>query len=133
MGGAWLKSETEVCAVVHTDGFCFNLGCDIGGGSALEAPRREQEMTDILRTIDLSKRFGKTLVLDHLNMSVPEQSMYGLVGPNGAGKTTTIKILMNVLQPTEGMAEVFGRDCRSRRDSLRISKTSRGSRPVAAH
>ena len=69
-------------------------------------------MTDILRTIDLSKRFGKTLVLDHLNMSVPEQSMYGLVGPNGAGKTTTIKILMNVLQPTEGMAEVFGRDCR---------------------
>jgi ABC-2 type transport system ATP-binding protein len=69
-------------------------------------------MTGILRTIDLSKRFGKTLVLDHLNMSVPEQSVYGLVGPNGAGKTTTIKILMNARQPTEGMAEVFGRDCR---------------------
>jgi len=69
-------------------------------------------MTDILRTIDLSKRFGKTLVLDHLNMSVPEQSVYGLVGPNGAGKTTTIKILMNARQPTEGMAAVFGRDCR---------------------
>jgi ABC-2 type transport system ATP-binding protein len=69
-------------------------------------------MTDILRTIDLSKRFGRTLVLDHLNMNVPDQSVYGLVGPNGAGKTTTIKILMNARQPTEGMAEVFGRDSR---------------------
>jgi ABC-2 type transport system ATP-binding protein len=69
-------------------------------------------MIDILRTIDLSKRFRKTVVLDHLNMSVPERSVYGLVGPNGAGKTTTIKILMNARQPTEGMAEVFGRDSR---------------------
>ena len=69
-------------------------------------------MTDILRTIDLSKRFRKTGVLDHLNMIVPEHGVYGLVGPNGAGKTTTIKILMNARQPTEGMAEVFGRDCR---------------------
>jgi ABC-2 type transport system ATP-binding protein len=69
-------------------------------------------MTDILRTIDLSKRFRKTVVLDHLNMIVPEHSVYGLVGPNGAGKTTTIKILMNARQPTEGTAEVFGRDSR---------------------
>jgi ABC-2 type transport system ATP-binding protein len=45
-------------------------------------------------------------------MIVPEHSVYGLVGPNGAGKSTTIKILMNARQPTEGMAEVFGRDSR---------------------
>jgi ABC-2 type transport system ATP-binding protein len=69
-------------------------------------------MTDILRTIDLSKRFRKTVVLDHMNMNVPEGSIYGLVGPNGAGKTTTIKILMNALQPTEGTTEVFGHDSR---------------------
>jgi ABC-2 type transport system ATP-binding protein len=69
-------------------------------------------MTDILRTIDLSKRFRKTVVLDHLNMTVPDHSVYGLVGPNGAGKTTTIKILMNARQPTDGTAEVFGRDSR---------------------
>lgn len=69
-------------------------------------------MTDTLRTINLSKRFRKTMALDHLNMVVPEHSVYGLVGPNGAGKTTTIKILMNAWQPTEGMAEVFGRDSR---------------------
>jgi len=69
-------------------------------------------MTNILRTIDLSKRFRKTVVLDHLNMIVPEHSVYGLVGPNGAGKTTTIKILMNARQPTEGLTEVFGHDSR---------------------
>jgi ABC-2 type transport system ATP-binding protein len=69
-------------------------------------------MTDIVRTANLSKRFRKTVVLDHLNMNVPEHSVFGLVGPNGAGKTTTIKILMNILQASEGTAELFGLDSR---------------------
>ena len=69
-------------------------------------------MTDILRTNNLSKRFHKTVALDQLNMIVPESSVYGLVGPNGAGKTTTVKILMNILQPSDGTAEIFGRDSR---------------------
>jgi ABC-2 type transport system ATP-binding protein len=69
-------------------------------------------MTDIVRTMNLSKRFRKTVVLDHLNMNVPEHSVFGLVGPNGAGKTTTIKILMNILRASEGAAELFGFDSR---------------------
>jgi ABC-2 type transport system ATP-binding protein len=69
-------------------------------------------MTDILRTNNLSKQFRRTVALDRLNMIVPESSVYGLVGPNGAGKTTTIKILMNILQPSDGTAEIFGRDSR---------------------
>lgn len=69
-------------------------------------------MINILRTIDLSKRFRNDVALDHMNMTVPEHSVYGLVGPNGAGKTTTIKILMNILQSSEGTAEIFGRDSR---------------------
>lgn len=69
-------------------------------------------MTDILRTIDLSKRFRHIVALDHMNMTVPQGSVYGLVGPNGAGKTTTIKILMNILQSSGGTAELFGRDSR---------------------
>ncbi len=69
-------------------------------------------MSDIVRTIDLSKRFRKTVVLDRFNMAVPEGSVYGLVGPNGAGKTTTLQILMNVQCPTEGSAEIFGHDSR---------------------
>jgi ABC-2 type transport system ATP-binding protein len=83
-------------------------------------------MSDILRAIDLSKRFGRTVVLDHLNMDVPEGSVYALVGTNGAGKTTTIKILMNLQQPTGGRAEVFGHDTRrvSATDFTRIGYVS---------
>jgi ABC-2 type transport system ATP-binding protein len=51
-------------------------------------------------------------VLDRLNLELAEGSIYGLVGPNGAGKTTTIKMLMNILQPTEGHALVLGQDSR---------------------
>ncbi len=69
-------------------------------------------MNEILRTVDLSKKFRSTAVLDRLNMAVPEHSVYALVGPNGAGKTTTIKILMNARRATGGVAEVFGHDSR---------------------
>jgi ABC-type branched-subunit amino acid transport system ATPase component len=42
-------------------------------------------MSDIVRTIDLQKRFGGTVVLDGLSMAVPEGAIYGLVGPNWSG------------------------------------------------
>ena len=72
------------------------------------------------------KRFGRSTVVDHLNLDVPEGSIYGLVGPNGAGKTTTIKMLMNILQPSEGRAEVLGTDSRhlGPRDFERIGYVS---------
>jgi ABC-2 type transport system ATP-binding protein len=69
-------------------------------------------MNQILSAVELSKKFRNTEVLDRLNLTVPEHSVYALVGPNGAGKTTTIKILMNARRPTGGIAEVFGRDSR---------------------
>jgi len=69
-------------------------------------------MSGILRTDDLSKRFGRTPVLDRVTFDVAEGSVFALVGPNGAGKTTTIKILMNIIEPTTGRAEVLGADSR---------------------
>jgi ABC-2 type transport system ATP-binding protein len=65
-----------------------------------------------IRTCDLSKHFGRTPVLDHVNLEVPPGSIYGLVGANGAGKTTTIKVLMNLLTPSSGRCEVMGADSR---------------------
>jgi ABC-2 type transport system ATP-binding protein len=65
-------------------------------------------MSDMVCATDLVKRFRNVAVLDGLNLAVPEGSVFGLAGPNGAGKTTTIKILMNILQPTSGRAEVLG-------------------------
>jgi ABC-2 type transport system ATP-binding protein len=70
-------------------------------------------MAEIIRTVSLVKRFRRTLVIDRLDLNIPEESIYGLIGPNGAGKSTTIKILVNALQPTAGRAELFGRDSRA--------------------
>lgn len=69
-------------------------------------------MSDVLRTNHLSKRFRATPVLNQLNLTVPEGSVYALVGPNGAGKTTCIQILMNLLRANSGSAEVLGQDSR---------------------
>lgn len=74
-------------------------------------------MTASIRTCELSKQYRRSLILDDLNLEVPEGSIFGLVGPNGAGKTTTIKILMNLIQPTSGRAEVVGRDSRHLRSA----------------
>ena len=49
-------------------------------------------MNSVVRTIDLTKRFGKTKALDGVNIAVQEGNICGLVGVNGTGKTTTIKI-----------------------------------------
>jgi ABC-2 type transport system ATP-binding protein len=70
-------------------------------------------MTDIVCATDLVKRFRSVPVLDGLNLSIPEGSVFGLAGPNGAGKTTTIKILMNILRPSSGRAAVLGIDSRA--------------------
>jgi ABC-2 type transport system ATP-binding protein len=70
-------------------------------------------MTDVIRAVDLVKRFRYVRVLDGLNLTVPEGAVFGVAGPNGVGKTTTIKILMNILRPTSGRAEVLGIDSRA--------------------
>ena len=54
-------------------------------------------MTDsnvIIQTHQLTKRYGQALALDHVDLSIPRGSIYGLVGNNGAGKTTLLKILL---------------------------------------
>ncbi|HEY3841104.1 MAG TPA: ABC transporter ATP-binding protein, partial [Bryobacteraceae bacterium] len=70
-------------------------------------------MSDVIRAIDLTKRYRKVAALDGLNLDIPGGSIYGLVGPNGAGKTTALKTLMNILKPDAGRAEVLGVDSRN--------------------
>lgn len=69
-------------------------------------------MSAVFRTVDLCMRFRGAMALNGLDMEAPEGSVFALLGPNGAGKTTTIKILMNILRPTSGHAEVLGKDSR---------------------
>jgi ABC-2 type transport system ATP-binding protein len=64
-----------------------------------------------IRTIGLSKRFGSTTALRDLDLEVPEGEVLGYLGPNGAGKTTTIRLLLGLIAPTTGDAQIFGLDC----------------------
>lgn len=69
-------------------------------------------MSDVIRAVDLTKRYRSVTALDRLNLDIPEASVFGLVGPNGAGKTTALKTIMNILKPDGGRAEVLGVDSR---------------------
>ena len=62
----------------------------------------------ILRTRNVTMRFGGLTAVKSLNMTVPRQSLYGLIGPNGAGKTTVFNVLTGVYCPTEGEIEFDG-------------------------
>jgi ABC-2 type transport system ATP-binding protein len=66
-------------------------------------------MPAIVQTRDLTRRYGNTLALDHLNLEIPPGAIFGFIGPNGAGKTTTMRILTTLLAPTSGEAWVAGR------------------------
>jgi len=65
-------------------------------------------MNSAILTENLTRRFGKTIAVDSINLAVPEGTIYALVGANGAGKTTLIKTLMNIFSPSAGRAQVLG-------------------------
>src|ERR1700744_4114522 len=63
-------------------------------------------MAVMIKTVNLTKRYGTLVALSNLNLEIHEGDCYGFIGPNGAGKSTTIKILSTLLQPTWGEARV---------------------------
>jgi ABC-2 type transport system ATP-binding protein len=65
--------------------------------------------TPAIHTVELSKRFGKTVALAGLSMTVPRGEVFGFLGPNGAGKTTSVKLLLGLIAPSSGEAWVLGR------------------------
>ncbi|MEK6646675.1 MAG: ABC transporter ATP-binding protein [Candidatus Firestonebacteria bacterium] len=64
----------------------------------------------MIQTIGLTKKFGKVVAVDHLDLCVESGEMFGFLGPNGAGKTTTIKMLTGLLIPNEGKVLIDGYD-----------------------
>ena len=57
----------------------------------------------------LTKEYGGTQCVSHLNMNVREGRIYGFLGPNGAGKSTTLKMLLGLVRPTDGEITIFGK------------------------
>ncbi len=62
----------------------------------------------VIETKDLTKSYDGTTVVDHLNLHIGENEVFGLLGPNGAGKTTTILMLLGLTEPASGSARVYG-------------------------
>ncbi len=88
-------------------------------GVALRAGRRAaSSSTPALETRGLTKRFGRHLAIDQVDLRVEPGQIFGYLGPNGAGKTTTIRLLAGLLRPTAGTAEVMGFDVVRRRDQM---------------
>lgn len=65
---------------------------------------------NIIQTHDLCKQYGNALRVSHLNLNVPEGSIYGFLGPNGAGKSTTLKMILGLVRPTAGSIRVLEKD-----------------------
>ncbi|MFD5554861.1 ABC transporter ATP-binding protein [Streptomyces sp. NPDC127068] len=75
----------------------------------IEGPRVDGARGVAIETRGLTKRYrGGQLAVDRLDLSVPEGTVFGFLGPNGSGKTTTIRMLMGLIEPTGGSAEVLG-------------------------
>lgn len=68
------------------------------------------ENATIISTDGLSKRFGKLVAVNNLNLQVIRGDVFGFLGPNGSGKTTTIRMLLGLIRPTTGRAYMFGMD-----------------------
>jgi ABC-2 type transport system ATP-binding protein len=82
----------------------------------------------VLRTVNLTKRYGPRLALDSLNIEVHRGRVYGFLGPNGSGKTTTIALALGLIAPTAGHVEILGLDTRTHRSQAlrRVGATLEG-------
>lgn len=75
--------------------------------------------TTAFRTDHLSRSFGAVRALDDVSLEVPTGAVFGLLGPNGAGKTTTIRLLLGLIEPTSGRADVLGYDTATQGQAIR--------------
>ncbi len=73
-------------------------------------------MSNAIELFGVTKRFGKHVAVDQLDLTVPEGSIYGFIGPNGSGKTTTMRLILRIFQPDSGRVVVLGEDWASAAD-----------------
>jgi len=70
--------------------------------------RNHDDHDNVVETHELTKRYGDRLAADRVSMTVRRGEVYGFLGPNGAGKTTTLRMILGLVGPTSGTAQVLG-------------------------
>ena len=76
-------------------------------------------MDYVIETNELGKCFNGLTALSELDLKVPQNTIFGFLGPNGAGKTTTIRLLLGLLEPSAGEANVFGCNTQTQAEQVR--------------
>ena len=89
-------------------------------------------MGTVVRTEGLSKRYGRAVALDSLDLDIEQGEVFGYLWPNGAGKSTTIALLLGLIRPSSGGARILGLDPGvARRPSTDAWPRAERGRPVA--
>jgi ABC-2 type transport system ATP-binding protein len=74
----------------------------------------------VIKVENLTRRFGEFVAVDHINFEIQAGEVVGYLGPNGSGKTTTIRMLLGLLEPSEGQATVLGYDAFRQSEEVRV-------------
>jgi ABC-type multidrug transport system ATPase subunit len=83
-----------------------------------ERPSSARAREVVLRTRNLTKRYGQRLAVDNLDLEVRRGEIFGFLGPNGAGKTTTIRMALGLITPTSGSVEILGKNTATHRAEI---------------
>lgn len=73
---------------------------------------------EAIKTVNLTKYYGKARGIIELNLSVEKGECFGFIGPNGAGKSTTIRTLLGLISPTAGSVRIFGKDIAKEKEAI---------------
>ena len=73
---------------------------------------------EAIKTVNLTKYYGKSRGIIELNLSVEKGECFGFIGPNGAGKSTTIRTLLGLISPTAGSVRIFGKDIAKEKEAI---------------
>jgi ABC-2 type transport system ATP-binding protein len=115
-------SRTNSAERIAVDGGAESAArADVGPASdARASPGGRHGPSPAIHTVGLTKRFGGTLAVNSLSMTVERGEVFGFLGPNGAGKTTVVKLLLGLARPTGGEALVLGAPLGDRETRRRI-------------
>src|SRR4051794_11987919 len=84
-----------------------------------EAAANPQAREPAITARGLTRRFGRVTAVDHVDLTIPRECIYGFLGPNGSGKSTTIRMLCGLLRPSGGTVRVLGREMPRDAEQLR--------------
>lgn len=83
--------------------------------------KRGIKAKNITKLRNVVKKYNNSIIINNLNLNVPEGSIFAFLGANGAGKSTTIRILLDLVKANEGTVEIFGKSLNKNRNEILLN------------